>query len=137
MEQKLELELPLPLQNHQIASQPEEGKKLQGRKWVPDEQEVGQAAVEGPESYLGAIAIGPWEWVPGELDESQPAVAGPELYVLGPQRFVLTRFGSVLASIPGLPGELCYTHMNFTLLGWGQQGGRECLDSCGLPGCLE
>ena len=73
------MEVPLVLLKRRMAFQPEEGKRIRGRNWVPDEQEVGQAVDKGTELYLGAIAIVRLERVPGEHDESQPAVAGPKL----------------------------------------------------------
>ena len=47
-EQALELELPLLLLKHRMASQREEWKKLQGGMWVPDEEEVARAVVDRP-----------------------------------------------------------------------------------------
>ena len=84
MGQELALELPLLLLERRLLSQPEQGKKAKGRKWLADEREVGQSVVEGPELHLETIGIVRWERVRGELDVSQPAVAGPELHVVVP-----------------------------------------------------
>ena len=79
----LELNQELELGGTRATSQPEQERKLQGRKWVPDEQEAGRSVAAGPELHLKVIGIVRWERVREELAVNQQAVAGPELHCVG------------------------------------------------------
>ena len=101
----LELNQELELGGTRATSQPEQERKLQGRKWVPDEQEAGRSVAEGPELHSEVIGTVRWERVLDELGANQPAVPGPELKVVVPSHFVLTLLGSVGTSFGGLQWE--------------------------------